>query len=467
MASRQNQLHSYQFAVQRTVSALVTREPDPAQPPFRRIVGSVFASLMLAILALAGVGIYGLIVQGGNTTWRTDGAVVVERESGAKYVYLEGKLHPVLNFASALLIARSSDPRTVSVSRKSLTGAARGTPLGIPGAPDSLAATNRLLGAPWTVCSGLVRQPNGALQAESVLSVGARPARSRPLGEREAVLARGGDGEFLIWNSRKYHIAAADVRIVHDALEAADSQVALAAPALVNTLPAGADLGRIAVPGTGPSAVAGFAIGDVAVVVSPGEPVRTYVALADGLAPITQLQANLLTGDRHTAREQTLAWFAGQPRSRSGLPAATGAMALPDRPPVLVRPPDEQRALCAVFTDASGVPEILVDAAPPATAQAAVTAAQSPTATVLADRIVVPPGRGAVVEAVASADATAGTLCLVTDLGVSFPVPQREVLDMLGYRGVRPLRVPAAIVALLPQGLALDPDAARAPATVN
>src|SRR5688572_3582059 len=181
MASRQNQLHSYQFAVQRTVSALVTREPDPAQPPFRRIVGSVFASAMLAILALAGVGIYGLIVQGGNTTWRTNGAVVVERESGAKFVYLDGKLHPVVNYASALLISRSSDPKTMSVSRKSLTGAARGTPLGIAGAPDSLAAPDRLLGAPWTVCSVQIRQANGTLRAESVLSAGARPARARTM----------------------------------------------------------------------------------------------------------------------------------------------------------------------------------------------------------------------------------------------------------------------------------------------
>ena len=91
MASRQSQLHSYQFATQRTVSALVTRDPDPAQPPFRRVGGSVFASLMVAILALGAVGIYGLIVSGGNTTWRAEGAVVVERESGAKFVYINGQ----------------------------------------------------------------------------------------------------------------------------------------------------------------------------------------------------------------------------------------------------------------------------------------------------------------------------------------------------------------------------------------
>jgi hypothetical protein len=35
---------------------------------------------------------------------------------------------------------------------------------------------------------------------------------------------------------------------------------------------------------------------------------------------------------------------------------------------------------------------------------------------------------------------------------------------MLGYGSVQPVRVPASLVALLPAGRALDPDAARAPA---
>src|SRR5947208_915421 len=113
LASRQSQLHSYQFATQRTVSALVTRDPDPAQPPFRRVGGSVFASLMVAILALGAVGIYGLIVSGGNTTWRADGAVVVEREQGATLDYLNGELHPLLNYASALLASGSTDLKQI------------------------------------------------------------------------------------------------------------------------------------------------------------------------------------------------------------------------------------------------------------------------------------------------------------------------------------------------------------------
>jgi hypothetical protein len=65
MASKKDQLQSYQFLVQRFVSALVMRETDPAQMPFRRLAGAAFASVMVAVLALAGVGIYGLLRPGG------------------------------------------------------------------------------------------------------------------------------------------------------------------------------------------------------------------------------------------------------------------------------------------------------------------------------------------------------------------------------------------------------------------
>src|SRR5215217_6301502 len=50
MPSRQDQLHSYQFSVQRVVSALVMRETDPAQAPFRRAAGATLASILLAVV---------------------------------------------------------------------------------------------------------------------------------------------------------------------------------------------------------------------------------------------------------------------------------------------------------------------------------------------------------------------------------------------------------------------------------
>lgn len=464
MASRQNQLHSYQFSVQRAVSALVIREPDPGQGPFRGVIGATFASVMIAVLALAAVGIYGLIVSGGNKSWRDANAVTVEKESGTKFVYVDGKLHPVLNLSSALLIAGSNAPQIRSVSRRSLLEAPRGGRLGIVGAPDSLPDRKLLRAAPWTVCSSLVRQGNGGLAPQSALLVGDYPAGGRLMGDQFGLLVRSGD-EYLVWNGRKYRVPAADTQIVHDALGLGTAAVADAAPAWLNSLPSGVDLGRIKVPGTGNSAVPGYRVGEVAVVDTPGSGTqRHYLALADGLAPITPFQANILNYSGSRARPESPDWFAGQRRSATPLPGSSGPSALPEQPPALVTAPDERRSTCAVFRDASGVPEIVVDAQPPRSDLAAVTGSRSETQTVLADRVLVAPGHGAVVEAVTAPDASGGTFCLITDLGMVFPVAGREALDMLGYRDVKPTPLPAGLVALLPQGRALDRVAARAPA---
>ncbi len=71
----------------------------------------------------------------------TPGAVIVEKESGARFVYREQKLHPVLNYASALLIVGADRSKTVLVSRRTIDGVPRGLPLGIADAPDSLPAS--------------------------------------------------------------------------------------------------------------------------------------------------------------------------------------------------------------------------------------------------------------------------------------------------------------------------------------
>ncbi|MET8066958.1 type VII secretion protein EccB, partial [Micromonospora sp. NPDC005313] len=119
MASRQDQLHSYQFTVQRAVAALVMRETDPPQSPFRRLAGAGLASVLVAAIALGGVALYGLFTGGGDS-WRETGAVIVEKESGARFVYRDDRLHPVLNYASALLIIGAERPKTVLVSRRAI-----------------------------------------------------------------------------------------------------------------------------------------------------------------------------------------------------------------------------------------------------------------------------------------------------------------------------------------------------------
>ncbi|MER7475940.1 type VII secretion protein EccB, partial [Micromonospora sp. NPDC000018] len=79
--------------------------------------------------------------------------------------------------------------------------------------------------------------------------------------------------------------------------------------------------------------------------------------------------------------------------------------------------------------------------------------------------VVVEPGRGAVVESVAAPGASGGAVSVVTDLGRRYVLAGGEVRGMLGYRDVRPLRLPAGLVSLVPAGATLDPAAARVVAT--
>jgi hypothetical protein len=81
-----------------------------------------------------------------------------------------------------------------------------------------------------------------------------------------------------------------------------------------------------------------------------------------------------------------------------------------------------------------------------------------------ADRVAVPGGHGALLRtAPAPGSAAPGTIYLLTDQGIKYPLPAEStdrVQAALGYRGVRPTPVPAAVLALIPTGAALDPVAA-------
>jgi type VII secretion protein EccB len=465
MPSRQDQLHSYQFAVQRVVAALVMRETDPAQSPFRRTAGATLASVLIAAIALGAVGVYGVLTGAGNTRWRTDGAVVIDKDTGARFVYLEGKLHPVLNHASALLIGGTSAQKPTRLSRKAIAAEPRGEPRGIPNAPDPLPDRRSLLGPPWTVCSAEL--PGVAAGPRSTLLVGAGPTGGAALAD-QGLLVRHPDGDVhLLWNRRRHLVR--DDQIVLSALGWASQPAVPAAPALINSMPAGADLGLIDIPGRGETfePVSGTEVGEVFVVRGQGGGADQYaVAVRGGLAAITEVQVRLLLADPATRErigqsEPTplpLSDFVALPKVEDLVP--TGA-APPATTPELAAA--DTGAVCAVIRDDSGVAEVRVRAESPGATGAIATGERSADGAVLADYVRVAPSRGAVVEAVPAPGARGGALSVVTDLGRRYAVPNADVLGALGL-GVAPARVPANVVALLPAGPALDPEAARAAA---
>jgi type VII secretion protein EccB len=469
MSSRQEELHSHQFTLQRAATALVLRQADPPYAPARRGIGSILASVLIAGLAVAAVAAYGVLRPGGGTQWREPGAVIIEKESGARLVYLDGKLHTVLNFTSALLIV-GGPGHVVSVSRRAIEGVPRGVPLGIPGAPDSLPTTSDLTDQPWRVCTAAVRSESGAVQPRSVLLAGVPVAGGSALGER-GLLVRVAADSYLIWHGNRYDIGDARTKGALGWAGAPDIEVSAA---LVNALSAGPAMAPMAVPhrGDDASGLPGHRIGEVVVVDTPDGGQQYALADSGGLAPISEVQASLLLGDPRTKRDlgqdKAIALSAADFNALPRLPDRTprGVTAPPATIPALVETTDPAGGVCAAVADATNPASVSIDVPLPAS-DAAPTGGRTAAGAVLADRVVVPPGHGVLVEALAGPEAVAGTLCLVTDLGIAYPLATADVAAVLGYAGAAPVRRPAALVALLPAGRALDPTAARAPAAIG
>ncbi|MFY1688251.1 type VII secretion protein EccB [Plantactinospora sp. WMMB782] len=468
MASPRDQLQAHQYLTQRVISALVTRESDPEQPPFRRPGVAAVGGLALAVVALAVVGIYGVVVPGGATGWRDGDAVVVEKETGTRFVYLDGRLHPVANYTSALL-ALGKHTRVRSVSRNSLLGVARGPRIGIPDAPDALPGPNRLLDATWTFCSARGTDRTGARVPESVLLVGHRPTTGDALADRALLAEEAGTGRrHLVLHGYRHEIHETHARAVEVAL--GTGPVVQFDPTVLDVLPAGSPIAPIVVPGTGrPSrAVPGrtdLRIGQV-LVTTGSRGARYYLAEAGQLRPIDELQYDIQLAAPGTAAAYPAGRPAGVPLSLSEAAGAGKAREVPKTAgdPPAVRPEfvagDPTATVCLVFDRSRPAPHVLVDPVLPAVGAMLETAGRTDRGTRLADRVLVPAGQVAVVESMPGPDAPAGTVLVVTDLGVGHPVAEPKVLEVLGLGGIRPARIPANLVARIPIGSGLSHESA-------
>jgi type VII secretion protein EccB len=328
----------------------------------------------------------------------------------------------------------------VLVPRATLSGAPLGAPLGIPDAPDSLPARGELRPGAWTLCS----TPQGSALLVGVAVHGGHPLAAPKAGATgEGLLLSTVDGqEYLVHDGKRYRIPHPGAAMA--ALGWSGRQPVRVAPVLVNAVPSGPDLRPLTIPNRGApsSARPGAKVGQLFATADH----QYAVALTDGVSDLTGLQAALLLADPAAPGPATLlstAQYAALRRS-AGAASAGGASAdaLPATVPELIGP---AKSVCV--TDSA----VLVDPVIPETGLAPAGAR--------VDRVLVPRGTGALVEVAAAPGAPpgTGTLTVVTDAGTGYPLASADLLGPLGYAGVTPQRIPAALVSLLPTGPALDP----------
>ena len=451
MASTKEQAEAYNYEGRRLATSLMTGQDEARNDPRRRLNRVTAGGVLIGILVLAGFGVAGFLGAGRGPTLPDSGGVLVAG-SGDRYVVVDGRLHPALNLASALLVGGG---KIAEVRPAVLDGLPRGLPIGIPDAPDALPPPDRLTTQPWTVCA----VPSGAatLPPQVTLRVGAPEPTAGVLDAGQAVLASGPDRVLWMLNQgRRYRLLDnAAVRLAG----ARTSPLALPGP-LLDTLPEGPP---IAVPDIGDAGVpvpglpSGLASSDVVRVGAGGS--QSFVVLRDGLAPVSELTAALLVAAGAAEVPVDPATATAAPRSR------VRAVGDPGWPEAVPRPvaPQRDQPLCLSTTPgapAGDAPWAVRMSLP----GAVLGAGEQPVFTKgpvpgVVDQVTVPRGAGALVRAT-TASGGDGALTLVTDSGLRFAVPTPDAAVRLRYDPAAAPAVPAPFVALLPAGPALDPETA-------
>jgi type VII secretion protein EccB len=460
--SRRDQVQAHAYVVGRLTAALVHGEPDSPESPMRRTTLGSFGGLMIGALALAGFLIWGLISPASKADALTTGELVMVKQTGARFIYAGGELRPVLNWASAEQLL-SGKAVVQPVTATQLAGIPQGPPLGIAGAPDILPAPDAVNTGDWLVCA----QP-GAGQIQVSLSIDVPPSQLPPPVSGAVLVAAPSGAEYLVWGGERMRI---DEPWIPDALNLGRDPVIDVSTTWLNALPAGPDLTAITVPGLGRPGpdLSGQAtrIGQVLVTRNVGSPSEFYLAVAGGITPITEAQADVVITDKATAPAYPGAAVAPVSVSPAAIAAAAVVhQALPDGAPAPAAPPPYSSppagtVPCAAYAGTGGTNPALVlarpisDAAPPAQAPGVTTSPEN------ADLIGVEPGHGALVSPQAAPGVGGDSLVLVTDTGVKYPVPTAADLSALGYRAAKAAALPAALLALIPTGPALDLPALR------
>ena len=152
MASKSDLLDAQSFSRRRLLTAFVSgapggRELEPAKP-----LRGVVAGISLSIVVLL-VGLFMALMQKGLPSDWGNGNLIIDQSTGSRYITIDEELWPILNIASArLLLEPDASAKPIVVSGGLLTGIAVRDTIGIPGAPDTVPAPEKLVNTGWTAC---------------------------------------------------------------------------------------------------------------------------------------------------------------------------------------------------------------------------------------------------------------------------------------------------------------------------
>jgi type VII secretion protein EccB len=373
--------------------------------------------------------------------------IVVVRDSGALYVRVGDVVHPVLNLASARLVANSPvNPEAVSAA--AISNADRGPLIGIPGAPAEISPPLGEDESGWAVCDD---------ETGTTVIAGAFAGDRFSTGPAVLVTPRGESAAstYLLYGGWRAKVDLRNRAVVR-ALQLDGVSPRFVSRTLLDAIPESPPIAPPYIPGAGaPSPLRGFPVGSI-VRIARAAADEYYVVHAAGVQRVGQVAADLI---RFTDSQK-------DGDIKSVPPDVIGAMPIVDTLRVSSFPDvadvSHARIVCARWqiTAADAKTTVLVGDSLPANSSP-LTLAQSDGDGPNVDSFSIPRGRSAYVRSIGIDDgrASAGALYFVTEAGVVFGLRNEETAKHLGLPG-SPVAAPWPVLVRLPRGPELSKEAA-------
>ncbi|MCV7409184.1 type VII secretion protein EccB [Mycobacterium florentinum] len=438
----------YRFLLRRLERALLSGDTGASGEPLRARPGPLTVGCVLAAITVAGCAFLGMLVPQA----RLDRAqIVMDKETGALYVRVGDTWHPVLNLASARLVA-ATDANPQPVAESELRRTKRGPLLGIPGAPQLLGPPLSGDDAIWTICD-----TDGGTATTVVVGPTGGPSVHRLTRDQALLVAPGpGPPAYLLYNGERAVVDLADTAVVR-ALRLEGHAPLVVSQALLNAVPEAPPITVPRIRGAGGKAAGlpDFPVGSV-LRVTRGDGDEYYAVLSTGVQRVGQVAADLLRFSDSRGAANIIAVAPDVIRGAQivdTLPVGT----FPERAPG-DRGMSGGTTVCASSGPAaSGHPDaafLTASGLPLPAGQASVPLSQADGRGPALDAVYLPPGRNAYVRG-------ARTRYLVTDTGVRFAIHDDDAAHDLGL-GIDAVPAPWPMLVVLPSG----PELSRANASV-
>jgi ESX secretion system ATPase EccB len=224
-------------------------------------------------------------------------AIIGNRDTGAIYAKISGRLYPALNLTSArLAIGSPSAPAWVKASE--IAKYPTGPMIGIPGVPDSLTVTPNSVSA-WSVCDTAPTRGSGTPPlVTSIAGELSTAGRAAPMEPSQAVLVTHKSATYVVWRGQRSQIDPTDRSVTFNlGLDPGATYPIEISNALFDAMPATEPLVVPAIPalGTPSTWLPGSTVGSVLETRdSNGVVTGFYALLPDGVQKITSFVADLL-----------------------------------------------------------------------------------------------------------------------------------------------------------------------------